>query len=346
MLSSKLTPPKYTDWQNFSKHIQDENEKTIPKIILGEEYETDSNVSSDMTFTGDELLEMLRDTSDDKQSKKHNFNIFDDNLYNENSPPTYYESQKLIKSESPPPNYGLSENDYENYEKYQNKSNTKKKVLKEIDFKINPEYITPNKTFCTFKRDLVDELRQVVIEDINIGMNRPFTINKKDVDICIPKLQMGITRLHIQIFLELREALGYTSMPIIYMRHMDIINAIRYLQLIHIDKYGYEFGYSYQLTKVDTYNFNHSVKTIKELADERKKYLGPTPTEKLNKDFTKINNLNDIMVINENGCIVPIDKLNSNENETPLDTEMFRIFGNDQVIRPNKGVPRNRVIIH
>jgi len=112
-----------------------------------------------------------------------------------------------------------------------------------------------------------------VYDDIIIGNGDSYIINKCDITpVQLAQMKYPAYRKIIQIFIELRNSMGYTSDPPHKYDMNDLNNAIILLQKEYIEKYKFRFGYDYNVFKV-TPDKAHA-KTFNELHNERKSNIG------------------------------------------------------------------------
>lgn len=218
--------------------------------------------------------------------------------------------------------------------------------------------------------------------DISIGDGKHYQI---DLDKTDPKdakhLSYPYTQKLIQIFIELRDSLGYTSNPPHTYSFSDISEAIKTLQIEYAKEYNILFSYGYKIIKADVLNQNNNYRTVIVLFKERDKAYGikkkpvtnipipvkPTLVLKTNSPISapsinkKTEDKNKLDLSHLNGRRFGAGTLNSiytpkpqreprkrdrlfvPEDAKPV-IEASRIYGNSQVTRRRKS-PRIPIIV-
>lgn len=217
--------------------------------------------------------------------------------------------------------------------------------------------------------------------DISVGNGKYYQINLKKTD---PKdaknLGYPYTQKLIQVFIELRDSLGYTSKPPHTFRFADISEAIKTLQVEYAKEYNILFSYGYNIIKADALNPNNNFRSIIDLFKERDKAYGiktkpvtniPKPTLSLKRNLSTLKepenenkenkvdkNKLDLSFLNKrrfgtsalNDIYTPKPQREPRKRDrlfVPEDakqvTESSRIYGNSQIRRRKRG-PRVPII--
>lgn len=170
----------------------------------------------------------------------------------------------------------------------QQKANMNKEILdkqKEIDKQIEKQeeirkqeelakLIDASKIKAPPKREFVpDPSKYEIYYDINIGNNQPYIIEKtKLTHMQKTNMEYKAIRQLIQIFIELRNSLGYTSLPPHSFNICQLNQGVLLLQKEYVERYLFQFGYDYNLFQIDL-NKPYISKSFNQLHNERNKYF-------------------------------------------------------------------------
>jgi hypothetical protein len=166
---------------------------------------------------------------------------------------------------------------------------------------------------------------------ISEGNGIPYRVYLSDIN-SIQKNSMSYAPMQtmIQIFIELRNALGFKSHPPHMFVMDELKNAINILQIEYARKYGIKYSYGYRIIIADPFFEEENIRDYTTLVKERKQELG---------DAT--------LIINEDTIDLEDELLNEAENDAYEVTTLYdvRIYDNDYVKRRKKP-PRRDVVLN
>lgn len=113
-------------------------------------------------------------------------------------------------------------------------------------------------------------IKKVEYKEISIGNGRNYYIDENNTT-AIEKKHLTYPHVHvlIQIFIELRNALGYTSKPPHKFNIVQLAEVIKTLQIEYAKVYGILFCYGYKIIKADQTNPENNCRPFNILKDER-----------------------------------------------------------------------------
>lgn len=172
-------------------------------------------------------------------------------------------------------------------------------------------------------------------ENISVGNGKYYEIDSAKINsFTQQRLNYDSIQQFIQIFIELRNALGYTSQDPHNYSIIEITEAIKTLQIEYAKEYNILFTYGYKIIKADPLNESNNFRKIHILYKERKKEYAPymkpiipisIQRQITNNNSTDTNNNEDNKLTNEKFVHEQIkntnidDKLNNKRfNETSL----------------------------
>jgi hypothetical protein len=118
--------------------------------------------------------------------------------------------------------------------------------------------MTVDKTFKKFE-----------CKEISIGNGQYYYIDDRSSNIEKNKLAYNHMKTLIQIFIELRNALGYTSKPPHLFGPIELAEVIKTLQIEYAKVYGILFSYGYQILKADPLIPQNNFRPLNTLTGER-----------------------------------------------------------------------------
>lgn len=203
-----------------------------------------------------------------------------------------------------------------------------------------PNINIPNHTYLPKLNDAKDiQIYDVISE----GNGKPYTTHIDNINLTQEQcLKYQHNQILIQIFIELRNALGFTSyLPHCY-RMDELKHAIHIFQIEYAMKYGIKFNYGYKIIKANPLFSSENARDYTELVKERNTELHNEPAY--------IDDSYNYSSITSEQCINitddPIDLILEAEQDAFKVTSLsqIRLYDNDYVSRRKKG-PR-RLIIH
>lgn len=176
-----------------------------------------------------------------------------------------------------------------------------------------------------------------IYENISEGNGIPYRIKLNNMSHLQRQTMMYKNmQIIIQIFIELRNALGYTSIPPHYFTMVELKNAIHIFQIEYARKYGVKFAYGYKVLKADKYVSCNNARDFSILSNERQEALGNEPVY--------INNYNPDEEYIDIYDMPTVDQLMLEAMNDAVEVKtMPRIYDNDYVKRRKKS-PRRPII--
>ena len=181
-----------------------------------------------------------------------------------------------------------AENDKKNvYEPpIHNEQNFDKSKIQFIQESERYDYIIPHDTELTvesitkyMKTSQYDPTEYYIFDDISLGNGMPYVIKKTIPKECIKDMFLPHYRRIIQIFIEIRDSLGYTSKDPHLFSTLELIEGLNILQNEYNKKYQFPFGYDKRFFKTT----RPIVKTFSTLYMERKTHIGAFTSRKKQK---------------------------------------------------------------
>jgi hypothetical protein len=130
----------------------------------------------------------------------------------------------------------------------------------------------PNNCATKYTKPFITKPKKTITYNkISEGNGNVYTVYEDDLT---PAQERSLSYDHmlviIQIFIELRNALGYSSIKPHKFDMMNLVNGINTFQVEYSKKYGILFTYGFKIIKADPLFLDKNKRTLNELIQERK----------------------------------------------------------------------------